>query len=64
MKTIVLTLVAALMATTAQAQSSGPIDPARLSAIVKVMASDEFGGRSPGSAGEQKTVDYLIGQAK
>ncbi len=62
MKTIVLTLVAALMATTAQAQSSGPIDPARLSAIVKVMASDEFGGRSPGSAGEQKTVDYLIGQ--
>ncbi|MFD3266396.1 M28 family metallopeptidase [Phenylobacterium ferrooxidans] len=62
MKFAALTLAAALMATTAQAQSSGPIDPARLSAIVKVMASDAFEGRSPGSPGEQKTVDYLIGQ--
>ncbi|MDO8802657.1 M28 family metallopeptidase [Phenylobacterium sp.] len=62
MKTVALTLAAVLMAGTAQAQGSGPIDPARLSAIVKVMASDEFEGRSPGSPGEQKTVDYLIGQ--
>ena len=62
MKIVALTLAAVLMATTAHAQSSGPIDPARLSAIVKVMASDEFEGRSPGSPGEQKTVDYLIGQ--
>ena len=64
MKTAALTLAAVLMATTAQAQASGPIDPARLSAIVKVLASDEFEGRSPGSPGEQKTVDYLIGQFK
>jgi hypothetical protein len=26
---------------------------------VKVLASDEFGGRAPGSAGEDKTVEYL-----
>ena len=62
MKFAALTLAAVLLAGTVQAQSSGPIDPARLSAIVKVMASDEFEGRSPGSPGEQKTVDYLIGQ--
>ncbi|MBP7649952.1 MAG: M28 family peptidase [Phenylobacterium sp.] len=62
MKLPALTLAAVLLATTAHAQTSGPIDPARLSAIVKVLASDEFEGRSPGSPGEQKTVDYLIGQ--
>ncbi|MDO8377966.1 M28 family metallopeptidase [Phenylobacterium sp.] len=64
MKTVALVLAAALMAGTAQAQTSGPIDPARLSAIVNQLASDEFEGRSPGSPGEQKTVDYLIGQFK
>ena len=62
MKLPALTLAAVLLAGTAQAQGSGPIDPARLSEIVKVMASDDFEGRSPGSPGEQKTVDYLIGQ--
>lgn len=62
MKLPALTLAAVLMAGAAQAQTSGPIDPARLSEIVKVMASDAFEGRSPGSPGEQKTVDYLIGQ--
>lgn len=33
-----------------------------LSNIVKVMASDEFGGRAPGTPGEDKTVAYLIAQ--
>jgi Zn-dependent M28 family amino/carboxypeptidase len=31
---------------------------------VKVLASDEFEGRAPGSRGEQLTVDYLAGQFK
>ena len=62
MKLPALTLAAVLMAGAAQAQTSGPIDPARLSEIVKQLASDAFEGRSPGSPGEQKTVDYLIGQ--
>ena len=33
-----------------------------LSDIVKVMASDEFEGRAPGTPGEDKTVAYLITQ--
>jgi len=31
---------------------------------IKVLASDEFEGRAPGSKGEELTVDYLIGQFK
>ena len=55
----ILTL-ALLMASAANAGT----DPARLSAIVKVLASDAFEGRAPGSAGEQKTLDYLVGEFK
>ena len=33
-----------------------------LSNIVKIMASDEFEGRAPGTPGEDKTVAYLIAQ--
>lgn len=63
-RTPAISFALALLATTAHAQSSGPIDPARLSAIVKTMASDEFEGRSPGSPGETKTVEYLTAQFK
>ena len=35
------------------------INPERLVDIVKVLASDEFEGRAPGTAGEDKTVAYL-----
>lgn len=38
------------------------IDTERLSDIVKVMASDEFEGRAPGTPGEALTVAYLIEQ--
>jgi Zn-dependent M28 family amino/carboxypeptidase len=38
------------------------IDTERLSEIVKVLASDEFEGRAPGTPGEARTVDYLIEQ--
>lgn len=31
-----------------------------LAAHIAVLASDEFGGRAPGTAGEVKTLDYLI----
>ncbi|HEX6218222.1 MAG TPA: M28 family peptidase, partial [Sphingomicrobium sp.] len=40
------------------------IDPAILSNDIKVLASDEFEGRGPGTAGEQRTVDYLIRRFK
>lgn len=39
--------------------SNSPIDAARLSEIVKVLASDEFEGRAPGTSGEDKTIAYL-----
>src|SRR5437868_431648 len=41
-----------------------PISAASILSRVKVLASDEFEGRAPGSAGEEKTVAYLIGEFK
>jgi len=38
------------------------ITPAELSATVKTIASDDFQGRAPGTAGEKKTIDYLVGR--
>ena len=40
------------------------IDAAAVLAHVKTLASDDFEGRAPGTAGEQKTVDYLVGSFK
>jgi Zn-dependent M28 family amino/carboxypeptidase len=37
---------------------------ANLSAMVRVLASDEFQGRAPGTAGEAKTVAWLIERCK
>jgi Zn-dependent M28 family amino/carboxypeptidase len=45
-----------------KADSPTPIDPARMSAIVKTLASDAFQGRAPGTPGEDKTVAYLVDQ--
>lgn len=42
------------------ADSADPVDPKRLSEIVRVLASDEFEGRAPGTAGETKTINYLV----
>ena len=53
-------LAAALLAAPALAQT----DPARVSADVKVLASDAFEGRAPGTAGETKTVDWLVARFK
>ncbi|MDB5471978.1 MAG: peptidase [Caulobacter sp.] len=47
----------ALAATPLQARE---IDPKALSEDTKVLASDGFEGRAPGSAAEQKTVDYIV----
>lgn len=40
------------------------ISAASILARTKVLASDEFEGRAPGSAGEEKTVAYLTGEFK
>jgi Zn-dependent M28 family amino/carboxypeptidase len=60
-----LALAAVLLASgEARAQDSSPIEPARLSQIVKVLASDELLGRAPGGPGEPKTLEYIIQQFK
>lgn len=43
-------------------QNPSRISADNLSHIVKIMASDEFEGRAPGTPGEEKTVAYLIAQ--
>ncbi|MFJ6025377.1 M28 family metallopeptidase [Brevundimonas sp. NPDC092305] len=54
-----LLFVALFLASPAHAQQA---DPARLNDHVRVLASDEFEGRGVATPGEQKTVDYIVGQ--
>jgi Zn-dependent M28 family amino/carboxypeptidase len=41
-----------------------PIDAARITETVKTVSSDAFEGRAPGTPGETKTIEYLIGRFK
>ena len=41
---------------------SDGIDAEALTAAIEMLASDEFGGRAPGSEGERRTVEYLTEQ--
>jgi hypothetical protein len=54
------TLFIACMAFAAPDASSAQIDATQLSGIVKVLASDEFEGRAPGTPGEEKTPDCTV----
>jgi len=51
-----------LAAAAAQAQDVPKIDPQHLSQDVKVLASDEFEGRGPNTAGEVKATEYIARQ--
>jgi hypothetical protein len=55
---------ALVLAGSASAQSTGPFEPARLARHIQILSSDAFEGRAPATAGEKKTVDYLIAQLK
>jgi Zn-dependent M28 family amino/carboxypeptidase len=57
---VALPLVFGLLACTGNDVDTARIEPSRLSEIVKVLASDEFEGRAPGTPGEEKTVAYLV----
>ncbi len=46
------------------ADSTPAISAANILAHTKVLASDEFVGRAPGSPGEEKTVAYLVAEFK
>lgn len=54
----------ALLAVAASAPPANKTDPARLADTVKVLSSDAFEGRSPGTPGETKTIDWLVAQFK
>ncbi|WP_083901505.1 M28 family metallopeptidase [Azospirillum sp. B4] len=59
-------LALSLLATTALAapKDGPPVTADALSAHVKILASDDFQGRKPGTAGEDKAVAYIEGQFK
>ena len=71
MNTRVLLLLTPLAAVLACATPTPPtmaqlpdVDTNAVLGHVKVLSSDEFEGRAPGSKGEQLTVAYLIDQFK
>ncbi len=55
-----LLLLAALPALLARADSPPALSAARILERTKILASDAFEGRAPGSPGEDKTVAYLV----
>ncbi|HKX88688.1 MAG TPA: M20/M25/M40 family metallo-hydrolase [Sphingopyxis sp.] len=57
---IAAALFLATIAAPASAQSG--IDAANLTETVRTLASDQFQGRAPGTAGEERTIGYLIGR--
>jgi Zn-dependent M28 family amino/carboxypeptidase len=54
-----LSLLAAMSTTHARSQS---VEPERLLSHIQTLASDDFEGRAPASAGEERTVAYLVDQ--
>lgn len=60
LRTILLSAGALMLCAGAAAAQTA--DPARLNAHTRVLASDEFEGRGVATPGEQKTVDYVVGQ--
>jgi Zn-dependent M28 family amino/carboxypeptidase len=59
-KLLLAALVAALPITALAADPA--VNPAHLATDIKVLASDAFEGRGPATAGEDKTVAWIIGQ--
>ena len=58
-------LIAALLSLVAAAPVPTPhVNTQRMSEITRVLASDAFQGRAPGTTGEEKTIPYLIEQFK
>ena len=59
----ITTIASALVALTLAAPlAAQEISADRLAETVKVLASDTFEGRAPGTAGEDRTIGYLIGR--
>src|SRR5437763_15557311 len=60
----VLFLVVAAVLPAAASPPARHVDMKRMSDITRVLASDAFQGRAPGTPGENKTIPYLIEQFK
>ena len=63
MKLLVASLLS-LSVSAALAAEAPKFDPQRLSDEVKTLSSDEFEGRGPATAGETKTIEYVVAQMK
>ena len=59
-----IALMCGLFAETALAQPAPAISAQRLSDITRELASEPYAGRAPGGPGEQKTIDFIVGQFK
>jgi Zn-dependent M28 family amino/carboxypeptidase len=57
-----LLLAGCASATRPEGRAEARIDPARMSNMVRTLASDEYEGRAPGTAGEAKTIAYISEQ--
>ena len=55
-------LVPLVLAATSALAAGPTFEPQRIASHVKVLSSDAFEGRAPNTAGEEKTVEYLIAQ--
>lgn len=62
MTSLRLTLLASAALAAATPVLAQQADPARLNEYTRVLASDEFEGRGVATPGEQRTVDFLVGQ--
>jgi Zn-dependent M28 family amino/carboxypeptidase len=64
MKKLLLSAALAALIAGSAAAAVSPIDAGRILQDIKVLSSDAFEGRAPATAGEKKTVAYLIEQMK
>ncbi|MEO8671110.1 MAG: M28 family metallopeptidase [Tahibacter sp.] len=64
MKPMLTPLLLVTACATALAAEPPTFDPQRLSAEVKTLSSDAFEGRGPATAGETRTVEYVVAQMK
>ena len=63
-KLLLVAAVCAIPLFASAALSAPNAEPARMREDIKVLSSDAFEGRAPNSAGEEKTVAYLVAQLK
>ncbi|HET9034266.1 MAG TPA: M28 family metallopeptidase [Dokdonella sp.] len=64
MRSLIVSAIALSVPLLAYAADAPQFDAKRLSEHVRVLSSDAFEGRGPATPGEEKTLEYVIGQFK